>query len=245
MKNEISFRLTGRYALFTDPVSKIGGEKCSLMLPTYQALKGICESIYWKPSIVWIVDKLCVVNPIKTEAKGIRPIKYGGGNDLCYYTYLLNPEYIVTAHFEFNQNRPDLRSDWNQNKHFFIAKRCLEKGGRRDVFLGTRECQGYVEPCEFSNETSAYKNTEAMSFGFQYHSFVYPSESGKDELAAKFWYPEMKNGIVEFCRQEDCPRERIIKKFSQKTFGENNFNGVNNETELLDGYTEGCLYELD
>ena len=28
------------------------------------------------------------MNPIQTEVKGIRPIKYSGGNDLAYYTYL-------------------------------------------------------------------------------------------------------------------------------------------------------------
>ncbi len=25
----------------------------------------------------------------------------------------------------------------------------IEKGGRQDIFLGTRECQGYVKPCKF------------------------------------------------------------------------------------------------
>ncbi len=38
MKNEIVFKVTGRYALFTDPVTKIGGEKSTLSLPTYEAL---------------------------------------------------------------------------------------------------------------------------------------------------------------------------------------------------------------
>ena len=34
MKNEISYRVWGRYALFTDPATKIGGEKSSLQIPT-------------------------------------------------------------------------------------------------------------------------------------------------------------------------------------------------------------------
>ena len=155
MNNEITFRVTGRHALFTDPLTKIGGEKSTLVIPTYQALVGLCESIYWKPSIVYFIDKVCVVNPIRTESKGIRPIKYGGGNDLSYYTYLTDVEYIVTAHFEFNHNRMDLQNDFNSNKHYFILKRSLEKGGRRDIYLGARECQAYVEPCEFTNENSA------------------------------------------------------------------------------------------
>lgn len=28
--------------------------------------------------------------------------------------------------------------------------------GRRDVFLGTRECQAFVEPCEFGKGDGAY-----------------------------------------------------------------------------------------
>lgn len=237
MRNEVKFKVYGDYALFTDPLTKIGGEKSTLMIPTYQALKGICESIYWKPTIIWYVDKVKIMKPIKTESKGIRPIKYSGGNDLSYYTYLSDVEYIVTAHFEFNLNRPDLKEDRNENKHYFIAKRCIQKGGRRDIFLGTRECQGYVEPVS-SDEKGYYDEMGVMEFGLQYHSLSYPDENGTNELKAKFWYPKMVNGIIEFCRPEDCPKEVFIRKMEMKKFDSNNFSGLN-EPGLLDGYTEG------
>lgn len=237
MRNSITFRLTGRYALFSDPLTKIGGEKSTLMLPTYQAIKGICESIYWKPSIIWFVDKICVVKPIATESKGIRPIKYGGGNDLAYYTYLSDVEYLVSAHFEWNPYRPDLKNDWNENKHYFIAKRSLEKGGRRDIYLGVRECQGYVEPCTFTNETSYYKDCD-MAFGLQYHSLSYPDENGTGQLIAKFWNPQMEQGIVTFPRPQDCTKERVIRKMEMKSFGTGNFSGLEEEG-LLEGYEEG------
>ncbi len=145
--NIIEYSVFGRYALFTDPLSKTGGEKFSYQLPTYQALKGITESIYWKPTFTWVIDECRIMKPIQTESKGIRPIKYGGGNDLAFYTYLRDVEYRVKAHFEWNENRKDLAQDRNENKHYDIAKRMLERGGRRDIFLGARECQGYVEPC--------------------------------------------------------------------------------------------------
>lgn len=235
MENKITFKVTGRYALFTDPVTKIGGEKSALMIPTYEALKGICSSIYWKPSIIWYIDRLCIVNPIKTESKSIRPIKYSGGNDLAYYTYLVDVSYIVTAHFEFNRNRMDLQRDFNENKHYFIAKRSLEKGGRRDVFLGTRECQGYVEPCTFSNVESCYQFTPLMEFGLQFHSFVYPDESGTNELIAKFWTPKMQNGVIEFIKPTDCTRERIIRKMSPKIFDETNFSDVDETMSFYGG----------
>jgi len=43
--NIIEFKVLGKYALFTDPLTKIGGEKCSYQIPTYEALKGILSSV--------------------------------------------------------------------------------------------------------------------------------------------------------------------------------------------------------
>ena len=109
--NIIEYRVFGRYALFTDPLSRMGGEKISYQIPTYQALKGITESIYWKPTIVWYIDECRIMNSIQTESKGMRPIKYHGGNDLSFYTYLREVEYHVKAHFEWNENRKEFQQD--------------------------------------------------------------------------------------------------------------------------------------
>lgn len=227
IRNQVSFKVSGDYALFTDPVSKIGGEKSTLSVPTYQALKGICESIYWKPTIVWVVDQVKILNKIQTETKGIRPIKYGGGNDLAYYTYLKNPAYAVLAHFEFNQNRPDLIKDRNEHKHHNIAKRCIEKGGRRDIYMGVRECCSYVEPCDFEAEPSVYADMPELELGFMYHGLTYPDESGTEVLTANFWRPKLVGGIITFCRPEECPTHRTVRKMKEKpfTYGDN-FQGL-------------------
>ena len=85
--NSISFYLSGRFALFSDPITRVGGEKFSYPVPTYQALKGIFESVYWKPTFIWYPDAIRVMNPIETQSKGIRPIRYNDGtNDLSIYT---------------------------------------------------------------------------------------------------------------------------------------------------------------
>ena len=54
-RNTIEFEVYGSYALFSNPVMRVGGEKISYHIPTYEALKGIVESIYWKPTIMWIL----------------------------------------------------------------------------------------------------------------------------------------------------------------------------------------------
>src|SRR5687767_14108568 len=116
MQNIVTFKVWGKYALFTDPLTKIGGEKYSYQIPTYEALKGVLSSVYWKPTIVWIIDKVRVMKAIKTQTRSAKPVKYGDvGHDLCIYTYLADVEYQVQAHFKWNQNRADLAHDRNEN----------------------------------------------------------------------------------------------------------------------------------
>ena len=230
--NIVEFEVFGDYALFSDPVMRVGGEKCTYQVPTYEALKGILSSIYWKPTITWVIDKVRVLNPIQTEVKGIRPIKYTGGNDLSFYTYLKNCRYQVMAHFEWNENRPELVGDRNENKHHNIAKRMIEKGGRRDIFLGTRECQGYVVPCKFGEGEGHYDNIQELAFGLMYHGITYADEAFSEEtknfMTARFWYPKMQNGVITFLRPEKCPLYKKLRPMEMKTFSEqdNNFIGL-------------------
>jgi len=197
-RNSVEFEAYGKYALFSDPVTRVGGEKFSYQIPTYQALKGIAESIYWKPSFIWIIDAVRIVEKIQTEGKGIRPIKMSGGNDLAYYTYLKDVRYQVLAHFVWNENRPNLQNDRNENKHHNIAKRSIEKGGRRDIFLGTRECQGYAVPCEFGAGSGFYDDYGEINFGFMLHGIDYPDENGGGIFGVRFWDYQMEDGIIIF-----------------------------------------------
>ena len=217
--NSISLKVYGRYALFSDPITRVGGEKCSYPVPTYQALVGILESCYWKPTFVWVIDAVRIMNPIETQSKGIRPICYNDGkNDLSIYTYLSDVCYQVKAHFEWNKHRPDLAPDRNENKHYFIAKRMLERGGRRDIFLGTRECQGYIEPCVFGEGEGAYDSTPAVPLGLMLHGITYADQTQSEQMTERFWRPSMQNGIIEFCRPEECPVNRAIRPQSRKAF---------------------------
>ena len=210
-ENIVQFKVYGKYALFTDPLTKVGGEKFSYQIPTYQAVQGILESVYWKPTIVWVIEKIRVMKAIQTESKEIKPLKYGGGNDLAYYTYLRNVEYQVQARFSWNLFREDLSNDRNENKHYFLAKRMIERGGRRDIFLGARECQGYVEPCVFGEGEGYYDYYPQLSFGMMFHGFDYPSETGLEELHARFWAPRMKRGVVEMITPQECEVRRFVR----------------------------------
>lgn len=237
-RNSIEYRVYGRYALFSDPICRMGGEKLSYQVPTYQALKGITESIYWKPSIIWRIDSVRIINPIRTENKSIRPISYEGkGNSLSVYTYLVEPVYEVRAHFIANPYRtaPDLIADGkNENKHHNIARRMVERGGRRDIFLGTRECQGYVEPCCYGEAAGFYSDSGDLDLGIMFHSFAYPDETGLDELGVYLWHAKMSGGEIVFPSPDECmDMYKSVRPMRAKQFGHEhgNFTGLE-EAEL-------------
>ncbi len=243
-RNTVEFVASGRYALFSDPITRVGGEKFSYQIPTYQALKGILESVYWKPTLIWYIDEVRVMHRIQTQSKGIRPIKYNSEeNELAYYTYLKDVSYQVRAHFEWNLNRPELAADRNENKHHQIARRMIERGGRRDIFLGTRECQGYVEPCVFGEGASFYDSYGEIDFGVMVHGFDYPDETGKDEMSVRLWKNAvMKNGKINFPMPSNDSSDilkRFIKPMKKKDFvHKNNFLGLE-EPELEKLLNEG------
>lgn len=236
VRNQVTFKVYGDYALFTDPVTKMGGEKMTYQIPTYQALKGITESIYWKPSITYFIDEVRIVNSIQMESKGIRPMKYNdsSASDLAYYTYLKQPCYEVKVHFEFNPHRPDLKQDWNEHKHYQILKRAIKAGGRRDIYLGTRECQGYVEPVTFGEADGFYDNYGELHFGTMVHGLSYPDETGKDELGVRLWQPIMEDGVIRFPRPETCELVRPLRKMQMKPFSIEDIESVDELAEALE-----------
>ena len=218
-RNTLEFKVWGRYAMFTDPLTRMGGEKCSYHLPTYEGLKGIVKSIYWKPTLTWIVDDLRVMKRIQTQTKGTKPLEFGGGNTLATYTFLFDVEYQVRAHFVWNEHRPELTKDRNERKHFETATRMLDRGGRQDIFLGTRDCQGYVESCAFGSGPGDYDSLSRLDYGVMFHGFDYPDETGIHELHARFWRPVLTEGRLHFPAPETCTMRKFIRPMMAKRFG--------------------------
>lgn len=250
-KNCLEFRVWGRYALFTDPLTRVGGEKSSYHLPTYEALKGICKSIYWKPTFIWYVDKVRILRRIRTQTRGMKPLDYvSGGNTLSIYTYLTGDarsedpvevtdgpgvEYQVSAHFEWNIHHAELVGDCVDGKHYAIAKRSLERGGRQDIFLGTRDCQGYVAPGVFGEGLGDYDSGGALDYGLTFHSFDYPDETGTGRLGANFWRPKLVNGVLTFPRPDETSQivKKDIRAMRPRVFGVSRVCSVEEEAEAL------------
>lgn len=108
----------------------------------------------------------------------------------------------------------------------------IEKGGRRDIFLGTRECQGYVQPCVFGEGEGTYDGFGELGFGMMYHGITYADEAYSDEtqgkMTANFWYPVMRDGVITFPKPQECPLHKPLGEMDIKTFHaeQKNFSGL-------------------
>jgi CRISPR-associated protein Cas5d len=110
----------------------------------------------------------------------------------------------------------------------------IERGGRRDVFLGTRECHGDVVPCLFGESNGAYDNIGELSFGYMLHGFTYADEAVREKekgrMSVRFFHVVMRNGVIEFPAPEEIPDKdrRVLHKMRTKKFGEelDNFIGL-------------------
>ena len=139
----------------------------------------------------------------------------------------------MRAHFEFNLYRKELAEDRDEHKHHNIAKRMVERGGRRDIFLGTRECQGYVELVRYGEGTGYYDDSGEMPLGTMFHGFNYVDETGGNMLQVRLWQPVMENGVIRFPRPEECTLVRDIRKVKSKLFDKNSVTFAAEEYERV------------
>ncbi len=139
--------LEADYACYTRPELKV--ERVSYDVPTPGALEGMLKSIYWKPAIRYVIDKIIVFHPInfvnirRNEVKdkvlysAVRKQMQRKEADPCIYTsesrsqrasmVLKNVKYGVEFHFELTGLKSEQEAD-GESKHFNIIKRRLEKG---------------------------------------------------------------------------------------------------------------------
>lgn len=214
-------RVRGDRALFTNPATKGGSERSSYSVPTRQALQGIIDSIYHKPTFINIVTEVKVVNQIQTELHGVRALLHDYSADLSYVSYLSDVEYLVKFHFIWNANRADLMQDRLPKKHEAIMERSIRKGGRRHIFLGTRECFGVVD--EISQEEyercASYYDDITIDLGIMFHSFAYPTDE-ITPLKSYFTKTVMENGVVKFKPQSECEIVNTLSSYVFKVPGQ-------------------------
>ena len=58
MSDGFKIMIKGDYATFTRPEMKV--ERVSYDVPTPGALEGLIKSVYWKPAIRYVIDKIII-----------------------------------------------------------------------------------------------------------------------------------------------------------------------------------------
>ena len=137
----------GDYACFTRPELKV--ERVSYDVPPPGALEGMLKSLYWKPAIRYVIDKIIVFQPIdfmnvrrnevkeKVSYNTVKGQMNHKESDPCIYTsesrsqraslILKNVKYGIEFHFELTGIRNEKEENAEKN-HYNIIKRRLENG---------------------------------------------------------------------------------------------------------------------
>jgi len=167
MSRGIALRTWGLYACFTRPEMKV--ERVSYDVMTPSAGRGILEAIYWKPAILWIVERIHVLAPIRftniRRNELARKIPVGtvkqAMNDMStpVETFieedrqqraamvLKDVDYVIEASFKITELAGKADSggaidptDCEPGKHYEVFRRRAEKGQCfHQPYLGTRE----------------------------------------------------------------------------------------------------------
>ena len=164
MTSGIRLKISGKYACFTRPETKV--ERVSYDVMTPSAARGILEAVHWKPALRWIIDRIHVLEPIrfqsirrnevghKAPAGKIKTAMNRHSLEGLYLlvdedrqqraaTVLVNPAYVIEAHFEMTAKAGP---EDNAAKHLDMFNRRAARGQCfHQPCLGTREFDARFE----------------------------------------------------------------------------------------------------
>ena len=224
--------VSGDYASFNRPEMKV--ERVSYDVPTPGALEGLIKSIYWKPPIRYVIDKIIVYNPIefvnirrnevkeKVSYAGVKK-QMKGGEPIEFFTKdMINQRgamilkdvcYGIEFHFELTGIRND-HEDENEEKHYNILLRRLRNGQcfRQPVF-GCREFP--VKRIELVEEFPTSSLDGDVDLGFMLYKMKF-SDGGRpknddwerkefsDKADAIFYRPHMIDGVIDVAKYREA-----------------------------------------
>lgn len=206
------FEFWGPRACFSMPELKT--ERYSYDIPTPSALRGMISAIYWHPSIEWKINKIFILNPIRSErikrneiGRKIPLIKNAGSvyssviiadqdvREQRATRILRDVRYVVSASFIMTDNAS---SEDNPNKISAIVNRRLEHGSCfTQPYLGCREFSAAFRkwPENIPIETIH----ENRDFGLMLYDLDYSNPS---DIRPMYFHAIMENGIVDVLNAE-------------------------------------------
>lgn len=215
----------GKYALFTRPESK--AERISYDVPTPSAARGILEAVHWKPAIMWVIDRIHVLNPIifdsirrnEVSQKGPTASTIRGaaksGAPLALFVeetrqqraslVLRDVAYVIEAHFVLTEKAG---ADDNEGKHSDIFRRRARNGECfQQPCLGCREFPAFFSLLEedAAVPVSALANDAPRDLGLM----LYDMDFGNG-MRPMFYRPRLEKGIIDVARCKEASLCRHI-----------------------------------
>lgn len=206
----------GPSACFTRPEMKV--ERVSYDVMTPSAARGILEAIHWKPAIVWVVDRIHVLRPIRfqtfrrNEVGSKIPaakVKSAMGRDSLDGLWLAVDDdrqqratialhdvaYVIEAHFELTDKAG---ADDTAAKHIEMFKRRAAKGQcfHRPCF-GCREFAADFELVEGDMPPSTLPAADQnRDLGWM----LYDIDFSKSDKPPMFFRARLEHGVLDVAR---------------------------------------------
>jgi len=162
----IQVKVWGDYALFSRP--EFSTERASYEVMTPSAARGILEAIHWKPAILWVIDRIRVLNPVRFDTIRRNEVaskaSYGNARQAARgerlppvliadedrqqraALVLRDVAYVIEAHFELTARAG---AGDTPGKHAEMARRRIANGQcTYQPGLGTREFTAFFAPPE-------------------------------------------------------------------------------------------------
>lgn len=202
----VSVRACGEFAVFTQPALK--AEKVSYPVMTPSAARGLLEAILWKPAIVWEIENIRVLKPIRftsfrrngvsnrASAPSAKLIKSGGEAPRYYAdedraqfntVALMDVDYVIDAHFSMTE-RAGPEDSVKKFEEMFARR--LEKGQTfTQPYLGCREFAADVMPA--TGDLKPIEDTREL--GRMLFDIDYARAGGKRAL---FFDAVLRDGVL-------------------------------------------------
>lgn len=207
----VKIEVWGDYACFSRPEMKV--ERVSYDVMTPSAARGILEAIYWHPGLVWRIDRIRVLAPIrftnirrnevkdKISASNVRTVMNRGKGELYLATpqsiqqraamILRDVHYVIEAHFDMTDRAAPTD---NAGKFKDIVKRRAQKGQfYHQPYFGTREFPANFKLCESIPECPAELLGE-RDLGWMLLDLDY---SDLSDIKPMFFRGVLKDGVLE------------------------------------------------
>lgn len=225
----LKFRCSGDLAIFTRPELK--AERFSYPVPTPSSLRGIAESVLWKPAICWRIHRIHVLKPInftsfrrnevntKAVAPAAKVIADGGAAPVLFADMdraqrntvaLVKVDYLVEARFHLTSKAGEGET---VAKFAAMFDRRLEKGQVfQQPYFGCRECAADVRPPDGGEQVIQ----EDQDFGLMLWDIDFRfTKKGADHRPIFYW-AKMKQGVIDVPASAEEARASVCAYQEQK-----------------------------